>query len=38
MKLQGMELMGGSPAEFAALIKSDTARWDAVLQASNLSR
>jgi tripartite-type tricarboxylate transporter receptor subunit TctC len=38
MKLQGMELMGGSPENFAALIKSDTARWDAVLQASNLGK
>jgi tripartite-type tricarboxylate transporter receptor subunit TctC len=38
MKLQGMELMGGSPEEFAKLIKSDTARWDAVLQASNLGK
>lgn len=38
MKLQGMELMGGSPEDFAALIKSDTARWDAVLQGSNLGR
>jgi tripartite-type tricarboxylate transporter receptor subunit TctC len=38
MKLQGMELMGGSPEEFATLIKSDTARWDAVLQASNLGK
>jgi tripartite-type tricarboxylate transporter receptor subunit TctC len=38
MKLQGMELMGGSPEEFAALIKSDTARWDAVLQAADLPK
>ena len=38
MKLQGMELMGGSPEDFATLIKSDTARWDAVLQATNLGK
>ncbi len=38
MKLQGMELMGGSPEEFAALIKSDTARWDAVVQGANLGK
>ncbi|MBX9846307.1 MAG: tripartite tricarboxylate transporter substrate binding protein [Xanthobacteraceae bacterium] len=38
MRLQGMELMGGSPEDFAALIRSDTARWDAVLQGSNLGR
>jgi len=36
MRLQGMELMGGSPEEFAALIKSDTARWDGVVQAADL--
>ena len=36
MKLQGMELMGGSPEDFALQIKSDTARWDAVLQATDL--
>ena len=38
MKLQGMELMGGSPEDFAALIRSDTARRDAMLQAANLGR
>jgi tripartite-type tricarboxylate transporter receptor subunit TctC len=38
MKLQGMELMGGSPENFAGLIKSDTARWDAVLQAADLPK
>ena len=38
MKLQGMELMGGNPEEFAALIKSDTARWDAVVQGANLGK
>ena len=38
MKLQGMELMGGSPEDFATLIRSDTARWDAVLQATNLGK
>ena len=38
MKLQGMELMGGSAEEFTALIKSDTARWDAVVQGANLGK
>jgi hypothetical protein len=30
--------MGGSPEEFAPLIKHDTARWDAVLQATDLGK
>ena len=38
MRLQGMEVLGGSPEEFASRIKSDTARWDAVLQATQLGR
>ena len=38
MRLQGMELMGGSAEEFAALIRSDTARWDAVVQGANLGK
>jgi tripartite-type tricarboxylate transporter receptor subunit TctC len=38
MRSQGMELMGGSPEEFALLIKHDTARWDAVLQATDLGK
>jgi tripartite-type tricarboxylate transporter receptor subunit TctC len=38
MRLQGMELMGGSPEDFALRIKSDTARWDAVLQAAELGK
>ena len=36
MRLQGMEPLGGSPEDFAARIKSDTARWDAVLRAAGL--
>lgn len=36
LRLQGMELMGGGPEDFALRIKSDTARWDAVLQAAGL--
>jgi len=32
--LQGMEVLGGSPEEFAARIKNDTAQWDALLQAA----
>jgi tripartite-type tricarboxylate transporter receptor subunit TctC len=38
MKLQGIEVLGGSPEEFALRIKSDTARWDAVLRATGLGR
>jgi tripartite-type tricarboxylate transporter receptor subunit TctC len=38
LRLQGMELMGGRPEEFAERIKSDTARWDAVLQAADLGK
>jgi tripartite-type tricarboxylate transporter receptor subunit TctC len=38
MRLQGMEPLGGSPEDFAARIKSDTARWDAVLQAAGLGK
>jgi tripartite-type tricarboxylate transporter receptor subunit TctC len=36
MELQGMEPLGGGPEEFAARIKSDTARWDAVLRGAGL--
>jgi tripartite-type tricarboxylate transporter receptor subunit TctC len=35
---QGMELLGGSPQDFAQQIKSDSMRWDAVLQATGLGR
>jgi len=38
LRLQGMEVLGGSPQEFAARIKSDTAQWDAVLQAAQLGK
>jgi tripartite-type tricarboxylate transporter receptor subunit TctC len=38
LRLQGMEVLGGSPEEFAARIKCDTAQWDAVLQAAELGR
>ena len=31
-----MELMGCGPEDFALRIKSDTVRWDAVLQAAGL--
>jgi tripartite-type tricarboxylate transporter receptor subunit TctC len=37
MQTQGMEPIGGTPEEFARRIESDTARWDAVLQASGLA-
>ena len=33
-----MELLGGSPEEFAVQIKSETGRWDAVSQAAGLGR
>jgi tripartite-type tricarboxylate transporter receptor subunit TctC len=36
MRSQGMEPLGGSPDDFAARIKTDTARWDVVLQAAGL--
>lgn len=32
LRLQGMEVLGGSPEEFASRITGDTARWDTVLQ------
>ncbi len=38
LRLQGMEVMGGSPEEFAQRIKKDTANWDAVLQASGAGK
>ena len=38
MRVQGMELLGGSPEEFAVQIKSDTERWDAVSQAAGLGK
>ena len=38
MQTQGMEPLGGSPEVFARRIASDTARWDAVLQASGLAK
>jgi len=38
LQLQGMEVLGGSPEEFAARIKSDTTQWDAVLQAAQLGK
>ncbi len=38
LRLQGMELMGGSPEDFAMRIKNDTARWDTVLQTVDLRK
>ncbi len=32
LRLQGIEILGGTPDEFAMRIKNDIARWDAVLQ------
>ena len=36
MLSQGNEIGGGSPADFAALIKSETAKWSAVVKAGNI--
>jgi tripartite-type tricarboxylate transporter receptor subunit TctC len=36
MLSQGNEIGGGSPAEFAALIKSEAAKWSAVVKAGNI--
>jgi tripartite-type tricarboxylate transporter receptor subunit TctC len=38
LRLQGMEVLGGSPGEFEQRIKKDTAGWDAVLQASGAGK
>jgi len=36
MLSQGNEIGGGSPAEFAALVKSESAKWSAVVKAANI--
>ena len=36
MLSQGNEIGGGTPADFAALIKSETAKWSAVVKAGNI--
>ncbi|MCF8165380.1 MAG: tripartite tricarboxylate transporter substrate binding protein [Rhodoferax sp.] len=36
MLSQGNEIGGGSPADFAALIKSEAAKWSAVVRAGNI--
>ncbi|QWD98107.1 tripartite tricarboxylate transporter substrate binding protein [Polynucleobacter sp. MG-5-Ahmo-C2] len=36
MLSQGNEIGGGSPAEFAALIKSESAKWSAVVRTANM--
>lgn len=36
MLAQGNEIGGGSPADFAALIKSEAAKWSAVVRAGNI--
>ncbi len=38
MKAEGLELAAGPPEEFAALVKSDVAKWRAVIRQSNLGR
>ncbi|NBP97546.1 MAG: tripartite tricarboxylate transporter substrate binding protein, partial [Burkholderiaceae bacterium] len=36
MLAQGNEIGGGTPAEFAALIKSESAKWGAVVKMANI--
>ena len=36
MLSQGIEIGGGTPADFAALIKSEAAKWSAVVKAGNI--
>jgi tripartite-type tricarboxylate transporter receptor subunit TctC len=36
MLSQGNEIGGGSPADFAALIKSESAKWSAVVKTANI--
>jgi tripartite-type tricarboxylate transporter receptor subunit TctC len=36
MLSQGNEIGGGSPAEFAALIKSESIKWSAVVKTANI--
>jgi tripartite-type tricarboxylate transporter receptor subunit TctC len=36
MLSQGNEIGGGTPADFAALIKSESAKWSAVVKAGNI--
>jgi tripartite-type tricarboxylate transporter receptor subunit TctC len=36
MLSQGNEIGGGTPADFAALIKSEAAKWSAVVKAGNI--
>lgn len=38
LRLQGMEPLGGTPDDFARRITADTARWDAIMQASGLDK
>jgi tripartite-type tricarboxylate transporter receptor subunit TctC len=38
LRLQGMEVLGGSPEELEQRIKKDTAAWDAVLQAGGAGK
>ncbi len=38
LRAQGMEPIGGSPAEFAAYIRGETAKWAPVVQAAGLKK
>ena len=38
IKLQGMEILNAGPEDFALRIKSDIARWNAVLRATGLGK
>jgi tripartite-type tricarboxylate transporter receptor subunit TctC len=33
----GIEPIGGTPAEMAAFVKDETARWEAVIKANHIS-
>jgi len=36
MLSQGNEIGGGNPADFAALVKAESAKWGAVVKAANI--
>jgi tripartite-type tricarboxylate transporter receptor subunit TctC len=38
LRAQGMEPIGGSPEEFAAYIRSETAKWAPVVAAAGLKK
>jgi tripartite-type tricarboxylate transporter receptor subunit TctC len=36
LEAAGIEIQGGTPQEYAALIKSDLAKWSRVVKAANI--